>query len=45
MDLEIFDPEGGAPLATQLDGEEWPPSHRVRIEVVARGIRLIVPAG
>jgi len=44
MDLEIFDPPGGAPLATQLDGEEWPPSHRVRIEVVPRGIRLIIPA-
>jgi diacylglycerol kinase family enzyme len=44
MDLEIFDPPGGAPLATQLDGEEWPPSHRVRIEVAPRGIRLIVPA-
>jgi diacylglycerol kinase family enzyme len=44
MDLEIFEPEGGAPLATQLDGEEWPASRRVRIEVAARGIRLIVPA-
>ena len=44
MDLEIFEPEGGAPLATQLDGEEWPPSHRVHIEAVPRGIRLIVPA-
>jgi diacylglycerol kinase family enzyme len=44
MELEIFEPEGGAPLATQLDGEEWPASRRVRIEVVARGIRLIVPA-
>lgn len=44
MELEIFAPEGGAPLATQLDGEEWPPSPRVRIEVAARGIRLIVPA-
>jgi diacylglycerol kinase family enzyme len=44
MDLEIFDPEGGAPLATQLDGEEWPANPRVRIEVVPRGIRLIVPA-
>ena len=43
MDLEIFDPEGGAPLATQLDGEEWPASHRVHIEVIPRGIRLIVP--
>jgi diacylglycerol kinase family enzyme len=43
LDLEIFDPEGGAPLATQLDGEEWPANPRVRIEVVRRGIRLIVP--
>lgn len=43
MDLTIFDPEGGAPLATQLDGEEWPANPRVRIEVVPRGIRLIVP--
>jgi diacylglycerol kinase family enzyme len=44
MDLEIFEPDGGAPLATQLDGEEWPASRRVHIEVAARGIRLIVPA-
>jgi hypothetical protein len=44
MDLEIFDPEEGAPLATQLDGEEWPANPRVRIEVGPRGIRLIVPA-
>lgn len=44
MDLEIFEPAGGKPLATQLDGEEWPASHQVRIEVAPRGIRLIVPA-
>lgn len=44
MDLEIFEPEGGAPLAAQLDGEEWPASQHVRIEVAPRGIRLIVPA-
>jgi diacylglycerol kinase family enzyme len=44
MDLEIFEPEGGAPLATQLDGEEWPASSRVRIEVAPRGLRLIVPS-
>ncbi len=43
MDLEIFEPQGGAPLAMQLDGEEWPASHHVRIEVAPRGIRLIVP--
>lgn len=44
MELEIFEPAGGKPLATQLDGEEWPASHRVHIEVAARGLRLIVPA-
>ena len=44
MDLEFFEPEGGAPLAAQLDGEEWPASPQVRIEVAPRGIRLIVPA-
>jgi diacylglycerol kinase family enzyme len=45
LDLEIFDPDGGVPLATQLDGEEWPANPRVRIEVIRRGIRLIVPEG
>lgn len=44
MDLEFQAPEGGAPLAAQVDGEEWPAAPRVRIEVVARGIRLIIPA-
>ncbi len=44
MDLEIYCPEGGAALATQLDGEEWAANHRVRIEVAARGVRLIIPA-
>jgi hypothetical protein len=43
MELEIFDPEGGAPLAAQVDGEEWPANPRVRIDVAARAIRLIVP--
>ncbi|HWA74633.1 MAG TPA: diacylglycerol kinase family protein [Polyangiaceae bacterium] len=43
LDLEIFDPEGGAPLATQLDGEEWPANPRVQIEVIKQGLRLIVP--
>ncbi|HVH46219.1 MAG TPA: diacylglycerol kinase family protein [Labilithrix sp.] len=43
MELTIFDPPGGAPLATQLDGEEWPAHSRVHIDVVARGLRLIVP--
>jgi diacylglycerol kinase family enzyme len=43
MDLEFFAPAGGAPLATQLDGEEWAAHARVRVEVAARGLRLIVP--
>jgi diacylglycerol kinase family enzyme len=44
MELAIFDPPGGAPLAAQIDGEEWPASPRVRIDVVPRGLRLLVPA-
>ncbi len=44
MELTIFPPPGGAPLAAQLDGEEWPATPNVTIEVVARGLRLIVPA-
>ena len=44
MELEIYDPEGGAPLAAQLDGEEWPAHPRVRIDVAARALRLLVPA-
>ena len=43
MELEIFDPEGGAPLAAQLDGEEWPANPKVRIDVAPRAIRLLVP--
>lgn len=43
MDLTFVEHEGGAPLATQLDGEEWPADHRVHIEVAKQGIRLIVP--
>jgi diacylglycerol kinase family enzyme len=43
MDLTFVEHEGGAPLATQLDGEEWPAHHHVQIEVARQGIRLIVP--
>lgn len=43
MELEIFDPEGGAPLAAQVDGEEWPANPRVRIDVAARALRLLIP--
>jgi diacylglycerol kinase family enzyme len=44
MGLTLHDPPGGAPLAAQLDGEEWPAHARVQIDVVRRGLRLIVPA-
>jgi diacylglycerol kinase family enzyme len=44
IELTIYDPPGSAPLAAQLDGEQWPASPRVTIEVVARGLRLVVPA-
>jgi diacylglycerol kinase family enzyme len=44
FELELHAPEDGAPLATQIDGEEWPAHPRVRIDVVARGLRLIVPS-
>ncbi|MEO6603147.1 MAG: diacylglycerol kinase family protein, partial [Polyangiaceae bacterium] len=43
MELEIFVPADGAPLAAQLDGEEWPANPLIHIEVVKRGLRLIVP--
>ena len=43
FDLEIFDPEGGAPLAAQVDGEEWPANPKVQITVAPRALRLIVP--
>ncbi|MFI5297112.1 MAG: diacylglycerol/lipid kinase family protein [Polyangiales bacterium] len=44
IELDILAPVGGAPLAAQIDGEEWPAHARVKIEVAARALRLIVPA-
>ena len=43
IELTIHPPPGGVPLAAQLDGEEWPVSPTITIEVVHRGLRLIVP--
>jgi diacylglycerol kinase family enzyme len=43
MELTFHTATAGAPLAAQLDGEEWPADHHVTIEVVPRGVRLIVP--
>lgn len=44
IELAFTVPEGGAPLAAQLDGEEWPVVNPVRIDVEARALRLVVPA-
>jgi diacylglycerol kinase family enzyme len=43
FDLTFCIPEGGAALAAQLDGEEWPASPHVRVEVLPRALRVIVP--
>jgi diacylglycerol kinase family enzyme len=43
IELSFETPEGGAALAAQLDGEEWHPHGKVRIDVIPRAIRLIVP--
>jgi diacylglycerol kinase family enzyme len=45
FELTFRTPEGGAALAAQLDGEEWPASPHVRIEVLPRALRVIVPEG
>ncbi len=39
-----FDEQPGQPLAAQIDGEEFPATPHVRIEVAARALRLVVPA-
>lgn len=46
IELAMAAPAGGSVLAAQLDGEEWPvgeQSASIRIDVVPRAIRLIVP--
>jgi diacylglycerol kinase family enzyme len=43
IELSLEAQNGGAPLAAQLDGEEWHPHGEVRIEVIPRALRLIVP--
>jgi diacylglycerol kinase family enzyme len=42
--LTIEAPRRGAPIAAQIDGEEFPATSRARIRVLPRAIRLIVPA-
>ncbi|MFO0651084.1 MAG: diacylglycerol kinase family protein [Polyangiales bacterium] len=41
--MTLIAPSGGAPLAAQIDGEEFPAYERVEIEVATKAIRLIVP--
>jgi len=43
MSLHFLVPPGSAELAAQIDGEEFIATERVRIEVVPRALRLIVP--
>jgi diacylglycerol kinase family enzyme len=43
LDLAFESPEGGEPLAAQLDGEEIPAGPRASVRVLPRIIRLIVP--
>jgi diacylglycerol kinase family enzyme len=41
--MTLLPPAGGAPLAAQIDGEEFPAYERVEIEVSMRAVKLIVP--
>ena len=43
INLRFHVPEGRAPLCAQIDGEEFPASPRVAIEVLPRALRLIIP--
>jgi diacylglycerol kinase family enzyme len=43
LELTLQAPDGGADLAAQIDGEEWAASSRIRIDVDARALRLVVP--
>jgi diacylglycerol kinase family enzyme len=42
IELE-FDEQPGQPLSAQIDGEEFPATAQVRIDVAARALRLVVP--
>src|SRR6185312_1983096 len=39
-----FEEQPGQPLSAQIDGEELPATALVRIDVLARALRLVVPA-
>ena len=42
IELELTPPVSG-PLSAQVDGEEWVANTRIRIDVAARALRLLVP--
>ncbi|MCU1282465.1 MAG: hypothetical protein JWM53_6011, partial [bacterium] len=39
-----FDEQPGQPLSAQIDGEEFPATAHVSIDVAARALRIVVPA-
>ena len=43
-EYELHQPGAAAPPAAQIDGEELPAGDRFRIDVLARILRLMVPA-
>lgn len=44
IELDLMAAPGGLPLCAQIDGEEFPATSQVLIEVLPRRLRLIVPA-
>jgi diacylglycerol kinase family enzyme len=44
IELVLHRHEGGLPISAQIDGEEFPFSPRVHIDVLPRALRLVVPA-
>ena len=43
IEIHFHPHPGGLPLVAQIDGEEFPATSRVSIEVLPRAIRLVVP--
>jgi hypothetical protein len=43
ISLKFIEQRDALPLAAQVDGEEFPATGRVEIEVLERVLRLIVP--
>jgi diacylglycerol kinase family enzyme len=44
IELVLHRHEGGLPIMAQIDGEEFPATRRVHIDVLPRALRLVVPA-